>query len=39
MEAMPSNCSVIGISLKTDSSGLPSKINFKWEFPYLEEDI
>ena len=36
---MPPNCSVVGLSLKPDGSGLPERVDFKWDFPYLEEDI
>ena len=36
---MPSNGSVVGVSLRNDKSGEPEKINFQWDFPYIEEDI
>ena len=36
---MPPNCSVIGLTLKQGSTGEPERVDFKWEFPYIEEDI
>ena len=39
IDSMPPNCSVIGVSLKDDHSGQPLRIDIRWDFPYLEEDI
>ena len=36
---MPPNCSMVGLSLKADQSGMPERVDFRWDFPYLEEDI
>ena len=36
---MPPNGSFIGVHLKGDGSGQPEDIEFKWDFPYIEEDI
>jgi hypothetical protein len=34
---MPSNGSVLGVTLSEDGSA--ERLEFHWEFPYIEEDI
>ena len=36
---MPPNCSVVGLTLKPGNTGEPESLDFRWEFPYIEEDI
>ena len=36
---MPPNASFVGLHLKDDLSGEPDCIDFRWDFPYIEEDI
>ena len=37
LSEMPPNCSVLGVEVGAD--GLAEKLEFFWEFPYVEEDI
>ena len=39
MEEMVPNASFIGMHLREDGSGEPDSLDFRWDFPYLEEDI
>ena len=39
MPEMPPNASLIGMHLKQDGSGEPDSFDFRWDFPYIEEDI
>ena len=39
MEEMPPNASLVGLHLKEDLSGEPESLDFRWDFPYVEEDI
>ena len=39
MEEMLPNASFIGLHLREDGSGEPDSIDFRWDFPYIEEDI
>lgn len=43
VKQMVNNCSVVGVSLKdkieSENLGEVKKLEFVWEFPYIEEDI
>ena len=39
MEEMLPNASFVGVHLREDGSGLPDSLDFRWDFPYVEEDI
>ena len=39
MDEMPPNASFVGFTLKDDKSGEPASLDFRWDFPYVEEDI
>ena len=39
VQEMPPNASFVGLHLKDDQSGEPDCIDFRWDFPYIEEDI
>lgn len=40
LQEMLNNCSVVGVNLNDEGDlGKPKSLEFKWEFPYIEEDI
>ena len=39
MDEMLPNASFVGLNLRDDRSGEPESIGFRWDFPYIEEDI
>jgi broad specificity phosphatase PhoE len=39
MDEMPSNASFVGLHLKSDESGEPESLDFRWDFPHIDDDI
>lgn len=39
MDEMLPNASLVGLHLKSDQSGKPESLDFRWDFPHIEDDI